>query len=61
MKWGREKCFKMAEGNDGAQREDGFSATQDQRSIGGERSREGETLRETWLVGGGRGCFFFFG
>lgn len=52
MKWGREKCFKMGEGNDGAQNEDGFGVTQVEWSIGGASSSDGETSRET--------CFVFF-
>lgn len=50
MKWGREKCLKMGEGNDGAQKEDGFGVTQVEWSIGGASSSDGETLR----------CFFIF-
>lgn len=54
MKWGREKCFKMGEGNDGAQKEDGFGVTQVEWSIGGASSSDGETSWETCF------CFFYF-
>lgn len=55
MKGGREKCFKMGEGNDRAQKEDGFGVTQVEWSIGGASSSDGERCGKHVLF------FLFFG